>query len=207
MRLSLERNFLFVEVPKTASTSVSDVLKPHALALHRTQFRRFTSNLPFRENPARLYIRKHDPAYWMRTKLGGDLFGSLFKFGFVRNPFDRLVSAFEFGKQHEGRASAAGTFSDFLEFARRHHTRYGRDQTYFLADPAGRLLVDKVYRFETLQADLEDVLSRLHIAGELPHRLKTRRRHYSEYYSARDIERVKDVVARDLEYFGYRFEG
>jgi hypothetical protein len=209
VQLSLEKRFLFVEVPKTGSMSIAHLLAPYVLPRHRTTFRRFTSNLPFREPADHLYLRQHDPAYWAQIKLGARLFSELYKFGFVRHPLDRLVSAYEFLKQYEithPQSLKIHSFSEYIKYRRRSYKINGRDQAYFLTGRREKLLVDKVYRFENINADVHEIVARLGVEGELSHKHKTKRRDYREYYADVDRQNVYDIVARDANVFGYDFD-
>src|SRR5690606_15563889 len=136
------------------------------------------------------------------------VFTRLFKFGFVRNPYDHLVSGYGFMQQYghpHSHKIVDKSFSEYIDF--RLSQTFGHDQSYFLTDRKGRLLVDRVCRFENLEKDVDYLLDCLGLVGQIPHRLRTQRRHYSEYFSAADIVKANPIVARDLDNFGYTFEG
>jgi len=97
--ISHKHKCIFVEVPKTGSTSVRAILgkawKPH-LNLWQIKQLMETSWTEFggRKNRimAALYLFVPEER---RRETGRKQFESYFKFGFVRNPWDRVVSLYE----------------------------------------------------------------------------------------------------------------
>ena len=97
--ISHKHKCIFVEVPKTGSTSVRAILgkawKPH-LNLWQIKQLMETSWTEFggRSNRIRaaLYLLTPEDR---RRETGRRQFESYFKFGFVRNPWDRVVSLYE----------------------------------------------------------------------------------------------------------------
>jgi hypothetical protein len=211
MLLSLSKSFLFIHIPKTAGGSIDCALQPWAIQSPRTHYRRLLSHLPIRENPQKASLRTHATADWVRLKLGNELFDRLYKFAFVRNPFDWIVSRYEYIRQtpehHRNRTVAKLDFSDFVGFEQARCLKRRMDQSHFLLSRSGELLVDDVFRFESLEADTQSVFERLNLQPPqaLPHRHRTQRRPYQEYYSNADRIRVAELYARDLERFGYEF--
>ncbi len=144
-----------------------------------------------------------------------------FKFAFVRNPLDRLVSCYE--DQVAGRprwrpafpgypfVPARISFGGFVDIVARipdtlsdRHFR-GQHSSIFRD---GRAEVDFVGRFENLDADWEKVAEACRFPAELP-RLKaspSRRRNYRDYYSARSLDAVRRRYHTDFSEFGYERE-
>tara|TARA_Y100000389_G_scaffold40765_1_gene35330 strand:- start:142 stop:771 length:630 start_codon:yes stop_codon:yes gene_type:complete len=79
-------------------------------------------------------------------------------------------------------------------------------QSPFLVNTKGQLVADKIARFENYDEEVKDILTKLgfHIE-EMPHKNKTIRKNYKEYYT----EETRSIVARlykdDLAYFNYSF--
>lgn len=211
MRLSLSKKFLFIHIPKTAGGSVSRLLLPDSVKPSRTVYRRLLSHLPIAENPLQASFPVHSTAQWARLKLGDELFAQLYKFAFVRNPFDLMVSRYEYIRQtpqhHKSRSVAELSFPQFVRAECTRPFRRIEDQCHFILSRDGRLLVDDIYRFESFDAELRRLCTRLGVEPPeaLPHRHKTERRHYREYYSAEDRRIVARAFARDIERFGYAF--
>jgi hypothetical protein len=185
---------LFVHVPKCGGSSIEAQMGfDHA---HRSA----------------IYFRAADP----------DFFARAFKFSIVRNPYDRLVSAFHYLKGQTStkrdRAWAAtmlGSSPDFAAFARRLADPGFREQVltwvhfqpqwYFLCDRSGRVLVDEVGRLEAF----DDFIERFNAAGHGLTLDTAVRKRSSEhlgapsYYDEETAATVAAMYARDFEVFGY----
>lgn len=154
-------------------------------------------------------------------------FDDYFKFSFVRNPWDKLVSLYfmhtrlNWDLRWDWSAVTAPCFSDFLRIThgynktkqrhiyRGHPTGHMRmsNQLDWLVDENGSLIVDFVGRFENYQEDFNTVCDKIGIPQpqEIPHRNKSEHKHYTEYYDNETREIVATRFAKDIEYFGYEF--
>lgn len=159
-------------------------------------------------------------------------FQQYFKFSFVRNPWDRMHSAFAYlnGKKNADPAFpdhrwAAKVFSDvdsFQEFLnklehesifRRRVLRYihFRDQLSWISQRAGRgrrIIVDYVGRFESLGSDFQFISAKLGVRCQLPHERRRSggtdfRLRYSESWM---VDAVSVIYRDDIDAFGYTFE-
>jgi hypothetical protein len=166
---------------------------------------------------------QHRFASELQLLYGPELWQRYFKFGFVRNPWDRLVSWWEMIRRNvaEGRPmngfqryvlGNAATFEDFIrncgdEYRDRDGSKWiYRNQVEYLTDSSGALLVDFVGRFENLPADFGFVAARLGLKSTLiPHVNRSTRRLYAEYYSDELRAIVAHRYARDIAAFGYEF--
>lgn len=146
-----------------------------------------------------------------RRARGREQFDSYFKFGFVRNPWDRVVSLYERreGLQFRDQMDFEG-FVDWIRYSSSTsvHAVPHRYQLDWFVDPHGDLLADLIGKFEKLSEDWASVAERIGLPTELPHTNPgVQRKHYSEYYSNRTRHVVAERFAVDIEYFGYEFEG
>ena len=61
-------------------------------------------------------------------------------------------------------------------------------------------------RYENLQEDFNTFCDKAYLPRQiLPHKNKSDRKHYTDYYDTESRELVERLFARDLEYFGYKF--
>jgi hypothetical protein len=186
---------IFVHIPKSAGISVAMALFGNAGAGH------------------------YDARYYRRV-FGAD-FWPYFKFAFVRDPFTRLVSAYEFLKRggHPAFAKDAAfksevlsRYADFDGFVmhwltpdRRWVMPHFRPQVQFLM-VGNRLAMDFIGRYENLAADFDRVRERLDIPAQLKHLNRTAVEDLSmasHYTSDAVVRRVREVYQQDFELLGY----
>ncbi len=217
MLLSNRYNFLFVHIAKTGGTSVRAALEPLRWRdpLYLPQFicsrlshltgHRIGSKFP-----------RHARIVAAQEMLPQELFERLFKFAFVRNPWDLQVSSYHHIRRE--RPHLMEGIPDFPTFIRwkldpERPYQYHIDtsiqlQSDYLIDLHGNLLVDFIGKYENLQRDFEEVCRRIGIPPrKLPHKRKaTDRSDYRRYYDDTTVEMVGDHFRADIEMFGYTFE-
>src|SRR5436189_5958716 len=193
---------IFVEVPKTGSTSVRHLLgkpiKPH---LNLCESRRLMESYWVvrggRKNRILELLYLTLPAE-SRKERGRRQFETYFKFGFVRNPWDRVVALYERNEAVQMRREM--TFEEFVGWIQYSsstciHSSPHRYQLDWFVDANGNLLADFIGKFERLDEDWAFVAQKLDVEEKLPHRRPNpRERHYTEYYTPR----TRDVIAAKL---------
>lgn len=207
MLLSLEKNFLFIHIPKTAGSSITASLAPYSLPKNRTFIRRITSHLPYREEAANVYLRVHDTALHAQRKLGLARFESLLKFAVVRDPYAHAESYYRFLCQRPNhRRYDATSGVSFLEYLKRREKALRPvDQTSFITDQDGRILVDTILRFESLNVELAALCAKLGISEvNLPKLNSTFGTTTEDQFCTQSRELVNRIYARDFQNFGYR---
>ena len=146
-----------------------------------------------------------------------DYFGRAFKFGFVRNPFDRVVSLYFYLRRIQC-VDVPGDL-DFAGFCHKialgQHPPVGlynyrglnqcNPMADWLTDPDGRLFVDDWGRYENLAVDFARIGAKLGITGPLPHENRGDRLPYREYYTPATRALIEKIYRRDLDLFGYAF--
>lgn len=171
---------------------------------------------------SRIDVRARDRAkVWRRD---APKYADYWKFAFVRNPYDRLVSCYSEKIREDGPKGLFvdgvsrvllryGTFSRGMPFAAfakavseipdEDSDIHFRSQTAILSDERGRLRPDFVGKFERLPEDVARVGERLEARLELPHLLKSRRSDPGAYYDEETVEVVRRRYADDFRNFGY----
>jgi hypothetical protein len=191
---------IFIHIPKTAGTSIHGAL-----------------GNPERKHAPLSRYAAYDPE---RT-------AAYFKFAFVRNPWDRFLSAYSYLRGYEGNpASEEGAWSlrhiaphgDFEGFVRALQKPLVRlavmSHTLFLPqhlwlDVPGRpdLRVDYLGRFETIHADFVAIAARLRIGLELDRLRPSARPPHGDAYGEAARAIIGRLYARDIALFGYTFDG
>ena len=134
-----------------------------------------------------------------------------FKFAFVRNPWDRVVSCY-FNKVvgQAGRAYKECFGKDFEYFV-----GFIERQDLLKADIHIRLQtaliprkdVNFIGRMENFNEDLIYILRTLHLTHiDIPHKNLSGHQHYSKYYTERTRKIIAKKYKEDIAAFKYRFE-
>ena len=167
------------------------------------------------------YLPYHYTAIDYRVIYGRRNFEKYFKFACVRNPWDRLYSAYRYlkagGWDDKDKAWAKanlGAYDDFGTFVRewmstdniRKHLHF-QPQCHFICDTKGRLLVDYLAYFETINDDFEKIARRLNIDAELGCHNVTPGNSYRDVYDEDTRKIVAGIYALDIALFGYDFDG
>jgi hypothetical protein len=194
---------IFIHVPKSAGTSVRK-------ALYGTKSFHI---------PAARY-KAADPL----------IYEQYFKFCFVRNPWDRLLSAYEYLKKrcdgdmafpdHRWAASNLSGYDNFRDFVtslenlktRKKIKSYihFRDQIDWISSRSrGRSISMNFFgRYENFQEDYRYVCRILELPPpSLPsERKSTHGQDYRKVYTTKMVDLVEDIYKPDIEAFGYKFE-
>jgi hypothetical protein len=218
MLLSPKHRFLFVHIAKTGGTSVRAALQGRRWAdpwywpmflcsrFSHLSGHRIGTKLP-----------RHAKVIAAKELLPKEWFDELFKFAFVRNPWDLQVSSFHHIRRE--RPQFLGGHEDFAGFLRwkldparpyQFHVDTSIElQTDYLIDLRGDIVVDFIGRYERLHDDFDAACRRIGLSNlQLPHRrqAKDRARDYRGYYDDATAELVGRHFARDIELLGYRFD-
>lgn len=218
MLLSNRYNFLYVHIAKTGGTSVRAALKslqwrdPYYLAqwicsrLSGLTGHRIAAKLP-----------RHARIICAQEMLPNEFFDGLFKFAFVRNPWDLQVSSYHHLKRErphllEGHESFEAFTRWKLDPERpyQYHLDTSITQlTDYLVDMRGNLLTNFIGRYERLHEDWDHICKTIGVpTPALPHKRQAtdRSTDYRSYYSDDLAELVGEYFKRDIEMLAYRFD-
>jgi len=129
-----------------------------------------------------------------------------FVFTTIRNPFDRLVSAWKYLESTKNRDLLDVLLDPPREGADYRHLT--RPQVAILQDPAGNLIPDFLMRYERLQDDFDIVCDKIGKARTVLQKVNigTRReRHYRPYFDTDTRHLAETLFRDDLDKFGYDF--
>lgn len=186
---------IFIHIPKSAGSSILKAITGRSRPRYH-----FSWDVYYSANPR--------------------LFRKYFKFSFVRDPMDRAFSAYRYlrrgGNQTSDRsvADAIGRYSSFEAFVIsglgqgyfRNHLLF-RPQSHFVLGADGRLAVDFLGYYESLERDFQAICQRLGIEHRLPY--------VNTGHADEDAERVRtageenvsriirEIYRQDYLAFGY----
>ncbi|WP_295384570.1 sulfotransferase family 2 domain-containing protein [uncultured Thiodictyon sp.] len=218
MLLSIKHRFLYVHIAKTGGTSVRAALErlrwtdPWYWSMYLCSR---LSHLSGHRTGTK--FPRHSKIVAAKELLPKEFFDQLFKFGFVRNPWDLQVSSFHHIRRE--RPQFLGGHTDFEGFLRwkldpqrpyQYHVDTSIElQTDYLIDLHGNLVVDFIGRYERLHADFATACTRIGIPTPvLPHTRQAtdRSKDYRGYYNSETADLVARHFQRDIEMLGYAFD-
>ena len=209
MLISDSHEFIFLRMRKVASTSMRDVLEPYCIPVPKGRLTHLKSRARLSMNYRNHVFRRHEDMVSTRRLMPRALFNRYFKFAFVRNPWERLVSEYIFllRKTNHGRHKKVKSLAGFEQFIDMQIPRSEAYQSNMICDRGGRLLVDFIGKMETLEADWKKVCSKINIEYQpLPHKKNSNRGQYQEFYTPETIEKVRVHWARDIALFDYSYD-
>jgi hypothetical protein len=201
------KKYIFIHTAKTGGGSISEVMKRHQIPIDPT------NQAPSKQ----LWTNKE---YDLPQFKNFNLHSFDFSFGFVRNPYERLVSAFIWDSHPsnpiEQKSLTQRDFSNFVKnfvlcenkfsFFRWSHVMPYFDTRAKLFNDQGDQRVSLIGRFENLQEDFNIACRKMNIQSqELSHKHKSHHEHYTEYYDDETKQIVAEKYAKDIEHFGYEF--
>lgn len=141
----------------------------------------------------------------------------LFSFAFVRNPYDRLVSAYlMFRPQYKQNLNEELTIEGLLNIIQ--NSKIKANSNGFLShvkrhvipmtsDYSNIQYAKHIYKFEQFAEEYAKLAMALNVTIKtIPHKLKSKnRRHYREYFDDRLLERATNIFSTDLKQFDYTF--
>lgn len=213
MKISREHAFLFVHVPRTAGSSIAGALAPFCIPERRRYPFKALSKMGLVRNWQRRDYRIHTSLAEAERWIPRPVWDRLFKFAVVRNPWDWLVSRYYHRRRRVGgsmrrrRSRHVDCLEAFLcREAARVRTDPKATQTGMIRTRAGRLGLDRILRFESLQEDWEALLGQLGIRAALPHWNRTVHDDWRTLYGPEERALVATAWAEDIAALGYTFE-
>ena len=214
MRISHKHKFVMISVPKTGSTTLRKFLDPLSDLMSNG-----SNKSPYYDHTTANLLQTH----FISKEWN---WNNYFKFGFVRNPWDWMVSHWfyraKFIDEHENHQHNMNTWSlNFLhacqfQFANTNGfgewcLKYGLDefknQSEWLYNEDDVCLVDYIGKMEDFQNSFNVVCEKIGLGKKnLSVKNKTKHANYTSYYTLDVKNAVASKFSRDIDLFGYTFE-
>jgi len=138
---------------------------------------------------------------------------SYYSFSFVRNPWDRMVSLYEYHRsleygifQRMNSSHALARSYTFDEWILINHKRLKRSNWFGVPQSDWTRGVSKVFRFEDYVSATQELLNILGEPRSIEHLNKSVRRGYAEYYLREEtVDIVRSIDIDTISTFDYRF--
>lgn len=219
---------IFVHVPKTAGQSVEQFFMDR-LGLDWKQDREqlLLQNNPDPTSGTEKLAHLSASEYVDCGHISQEDFNRYFKFGFVRNPWSRLLSEYRYRNYFHHHSFKDFVFNKMPKPGFDDKYRHVMPQYDLLFDHQGNQLVDFIGRFESLQQDFDLVCEKLGIEdSSLPHRNRSDKKSrelkrklknilfmngenryhtLTDFYDDETREAVADYYRIDIDTFGYQF--
>jgi hypothetical protein len=226
--ISHEKEFIFIKTQKSASSSIEEYLEYHLLGTPPEGFGEYSPERATDDGYVsgrgmlrgkKPFMRHHADSSEILNLLGEQRFMRYQKATCVRNPWDQIVSYFWWRLRVFPRlasiASKAPMVVVKLWFSIWYFTRRSRLKSYsftHLLSVEGKIPPMHIIRFESLEADLRDLLKKQGLSMQeqyLPTRkshLRLRPEGFQKYYFGFVRNAVARDRSRDLKNFGYQWK-
>ncbi len=146
----------------------------------------------------------HTSAKSIKAEVEKDIWNSYFKFCFVRNPWDAVISRYYWYMHKSGKIVNDIKLDDFLR-------KFDPHKNFSIYTIGGELAVDYIGKYETLLEDMRVICQKVGIpfADRLPKaKSQTRQNklHYSELLNEAQSEYIRQRCIKEIEFFGYTYE-
>jgi chondroitin 4-sulfotransferase 11 len=191
MTISHSYKCIFIHVPKCGGTSINNIIDP-------------SQTKPSCNCRRGQIVNKHDHTSAESIKnTNGQVFDSYYKFAFVRNPYDKLVSEYYWAGKDK-----ILTFEKFiytLESSVRRGELHYKQQYKFLCDANNKLLIPEsnIFKYENYEQNIKTLQDTLKIDKEIKKFNSNKHESYDKYFTPRLYEIVNQLYAKDFEMFGY----
>ena len=211
MIISHKYKFIFIHITKCAGSSMTHAIAPHLgeddLVIGVTpEGERISEELRIKNG-----LHKHCKAKEAKEILGNDIWDNYFKFSFVRNPWDLLVSTYHWWlvTPWDDQWQTGKKIKELKNFEEYLFSPYRRQEgcSEFLFDDEGNCLVDFIGRQERINKDFAYACGRTGLPNlKLPRRNTTKHNDFHQYYNEKTKNLVKKWLAQDVTNFQYFFQ-
>ena len=217
MIVSHKYRFIFLRTEKTASTSLSDALRPllgpedEEATLERPAWSKYSPihhGALKRTFPTVFGPHPHATAAQARAVVGRRIFDSYFKFAVERNPWERQLSLYTHREWKKDKGP--DNFDRDMRSLWYRNTEYCRLNNWSIYAIGNEIVADKVYDYGHLDEAVADLCRRFALGESLPmprrRRYVEERAHYSAFYSPVTRALIARWYRREIEALHYAFE-
>ncbi|WP_339924723.1 sulfotransferase family 2 domain-containing protein [uncultured Cyclobacterium sp.] len=204
MIISHSHKFISFAIPKTGTHAVRFALRPFLEVGDEEQVALFhhsklqTGDFQKRKNG-------HITALEIKPHLSPEIWTSYLKFAFMRNPYERFVSACFFkhpllAKEHANTTKCRAYMKLLIQRESNHTSLFFRPQCDYIMDEKGKLMVDFIAQTENMDKDLESIFFRLNLPFKSPAKINSSNHlPYMAYYDDELRSLISRFYKKDFE--------
>ena len=158
----------------------------------------------FNRSPEKGSADHNGPEKYVDT-FGLDVWNNYYKFGFCRNPWDKIVSLFFYRKNNQKKEFVFKSLSDYLlNGEERYPYDFKLQKKYFTYE--GKK-IDFIGRFENYHKDFNTLTKKLNLNIILPHvNQSIGKMYYKDMFDKKTKLLVEEKFYDDIKYFEYSFD-
>jgi hypothetical protein len=240
--INKQKEYIFVHIPKSAGKSIKEHLIKNTFSSHEQRLLKLNFVLealgsyasaipPVRKvvpplhglgtdirvrdycSKNRIYTTAHLRADQIYEILGAEEYNSMFSFAFVRNPWDRCLSAYFYFRRKTfhplHRLAMSLSYEDFLLEQEQNGMPYIGQQVQWIYRNGQEKMIDFVGKVENIDSDMLLVDQRLGLTDSVfssrANVSPARDRDYRIYYTDKSREIVERSMQPDIELLHYSF--
>lgn len=204
MIISHNEKILFIHIPKNSGTEMSNVLK-----------KKYSDSLLLkwceRDGPNRGIDKMHLYYDVIHEYFSKSILQQYFKFCIVRNPYNKLYSAWNFIKERHNYENV----NDFVKYKLNQDFIFGKEleigdarvhyrpQYTFVFDNKGDKFVNYILKYENLNNDIKELNSEHNL--EIPlYANQNINKNYINFFNKESIKKINQLYFKDFLYFNYQ---
>jgi len=210
MIISHLHKFIFIHINKCAGTSISRTLLPFLgkddILLGCTPEGELLNKRSFQFGG----LNKHSNVNEIKNSIDSSIWNSYFKFTFVRNPWDRLVSKYHWALKtswdnEKGFIKKIKKLEDFEEYVLSPLCDKTNCKDFILSEN-GDIEIDFIGKYENLNRDFFSICEKLNLSTSGLNKFnRSLHNHYTNYYNPLSRDLVADWFESDIIEFHYLF--
>lgn len=126
-----------------------------------------------------------------------------FKFGCIRNPWDRMVSLYYHAVKHDNYKLDFDSFIYMIKY------EVKKLSGFYKFCHNGKFIMDHVAKLETFELDVQSLMKKMgitkYVLSKYDHSTNRPRKPYREYYNKKSRSFIEEKFKWDIEYFDYEF--
>ena len=212
MPLSYQYKIIFLHIAKNSGTSVCTWLN-----INESEENYYLQYYKYNNCCALQHMTYNQ----LKSSINEKIFNNYIKFTIVRNPWDKIVSTYEWRKKLNNNVDIK--FKDFIKFIYKLYktydglenlNNYPNFSTYFCAHfyPQYLYLPNDtscndfyLLRFENLNEDIKKIGSIINNHKKLPHINQSNNKNYQNYYDEESKKMIEEMYKKDIKIFNYSF--